>query len=97
MENTALYILSAIFLAVLLLNVCASIIIFRTYFVVKNRRTYQIIFVWLVPIIGAAMAIYLNREEYFEKRHKSEVGNHPNISNSEAGDFAVAANQDANR
>lgn len=51
----------------ILLNAVASYIVCKTYFEVKARKVYQLVFVWLIPFIGATLAIYLNRESWFEE------------------------------
>ena len=75
-----IYILSLVLIALLILNLVASYVVFKTHFIVKNRRIYQLIFIWLVPIIGAAFAIYLNREDYFYKKPKKQIGNETNMT-----------------
>jgi len=75
-----------------LLNVGASYIVCKTYFEVKARKKYQLFFIWLIPFIGAALAIYIHRESWFEERRIDKIGNHSNISNSEAISHASALN-----
>lgn len=79
--------------AIVIPNVIANYIVLHTYFEVKNRRLYQMLFIWLVPFIGAIFAIYTNREDYFEQKYKQKnwekIGNNPNISESQAIDFAI--------
>ncbi len=91
MDNLLLIFVSALLGVVIILNIIATIIVSRTYFLVKERRYYQIIFIWLVPFVGSILAIYLNRQEYFEKQKKDEVGNHPNITDKQAMEFDLAA------
>ena len=97
MENLALYVLVALVVLSVGLNIGATFIVCRTYFEVKNRRRNQIIFVWLVPIIGSLLAIFINREDYFAQKHQTQVGNNPNISESEAVTFGVASNHNADK
>lgn len=86
MEMTLIYLL--IILSVLfILNSIATCIVWNTHFEVKERRIYQTIFIWLVPIIGASMAIYINREDDFAKKQQPQVGNNSNITDSQAISF----------
>ena len=86
MEMTFIYLL--IILSVLfILNSIATYIVWNTHFEVKERRIYQTIFIWLVPIIGASMAIYINREDDFAKKQQPQVGNNSNITDSQAISF----------
>lgn len=64
MANVGLYMVMVFALLTLGANAAATYIICRTYFEMKNRRRNQVIFVWLVPLIGALLAILINREEY---------------------------------
>lgn len=97
MENVVMYILIATAVAVLILNVVASYIVFNTYFEVKKRRLYQTLFIWLLPFIGALMAIYLNREDCFEQKRQKQIGNNPNITNAAARSYYIAANHRGGR
>ncbi|MCW8923160.1 MAG: hypothetical protein OQK69_05960 [Gammaproteobacteria bacterium] len=97
MENAVLYILIATAVVWLALNSIATYIIFNTYFEVKKRRLYQILFIWLFPFIGALMAIYLNRQDYFEQKRQRQIGNHTAISDSQAITHAIAANHRGGR
>ena len=85
---TSLFILTIISVIVIL-NIIATYIVFKTYFIVKERRYYQTIFIWLIPFIGSILAIYINRQEYFEQKHKTEK--HTNISDNEAFNYAMGA------
>lgn len=78
------YIFAAIAGSLIFLNLCAMYIVFHTYFEVKERRLYQVLFIWLIPFIGALFAIIINREDYFEERRLKKVGNNSNITDSEA-------------
>lgn len=75
-----------------LLNLVASYIVCKTYFEVKARKYYQLGFIWFIPFIGASLAIYLNRESWFEEDRLDKVGNHSNITNAQAISFASAVN-----
>ncbi|MCK5002516.1 MAG: hypothetical protein KAS57_05800 [Gammaproteobacteria bacterium] len=97
MENAVLYILIATAVVVLILNIAATYVVFNTYFEVKKRRLYQTLFVWLLPFVGALMAIYLNRQDYFEQKRQRQIGNHTSISNSDAISHAIAANHRGGR
>ena len=97
MENSVLYILIATAVVCLLLNSIATYIVFNTYFEVKKRRLYQSLFIWLFPFIGALMAIYLNRQDYFEQKRQRQIGNNPNITNATARQYYIAANHRGGR
>jgi energy-coupling factor transporter transmembrane protein EcfT len=76
MELALIYLL-IILGVVVILNFVASYVVWSTYFEVKERRLYQIIFVWFVPLLGAFTVIYINREDSFKGRHLNKVGNNP--------------------
>ncbi len=97
MENLALYILIGFLAIVTGLNAIATYIVCKTHFVVENRKRNQLIFVWLAPVIGALLAIVLNREDYFAQRQQDKVGNNPNISESQAVSYGSAANHRGGR
>ena len=97
MESAALYILISLALIALILNLVATFIVMNTYFEVKERKTYQILFIWLIPFIGSTLAIVINREDYFRKKHEKHVGNNSNISHSESIKHAIAANHRGGR
>lgn len=84
MEGGSFYILAGLTSVLVILNVIASYIVRNTHFEVKERRTYQLIFVWLLPFIGAIFAIMINREDYFADRKLKKVGNNSNISETQA-------------
>lgn len=83
MELVLIYLLVILGLMIML-NTVATYIVWNTYFEVKERRAYQTVFIWLAPLIGAFMTIYINREDYFTAKHKRQVGNNPNITDSQA-------------
>ena len=97
MGNAVLYILIASAVFWLSLNAVASYIVFKTYFEVKNRRLYQMLFIWLLPFLGAMLAIYLNRQDYFEQRRQRQIGNHTSFSNATARSHYIAANHRGGR
>lgn len=84
MDSIALYTLFIFAGIIIIFNVIATYIVFNTYFEVKERKQYQIIFVWCIPFFGATLAIYLNREEYFKNKRKKKIGNLTAISNDDA-------------
>jgi hypothetical protein len=96
-ENLALYILIALIGFALLLNIAATYIVFRTYFEVKNRRLYQMIFIWLLPILGSSLCIFINKEDYFAQKNQKQVGNNPGVSESQAVSFGAASNHRGGR
>jgi len=85
MDATILVVVGVIASIFLLLNVLATHVMFNTYFEIKGRRVYQILFIWLIPVFGAIFAIYINREDYFEqKTRKKQIGNQTSITDSDA-------------
>lgn len=97
MDGPVFYILLALVGGLVLLNLFASYVVFTSYFQVRRRRLYQTLFVWLVPFLGAGLAIYLNWEERFHRRRARQVGNNPHISHGQAIGHAVAANHRGGR
>ena len=97
MESALLYIVITLTVVAIILNSIATYVVINTYFEIKERRTYQIIFIWLIPFIGSILAIGINREDYFREKHKKQIGNNSNISHSEAIDHAIAADHHGGR
>ena len=91
MENIALYLVITFAILLITLNLIATYIVCHTYFVVKSRRSYQILFTWLIPFIGGLLTIYINKEDYFTQKQAKQVGNNPNITESQAIHYASAA------
>jgi len=91
MENLALYLVIALAVLLIVLNSIATYIVCHTYFEVKERRRYQILFTWLVPFVGSLLTIFINKEDYFSQKHEKQVGNNPNITESQAIRYASAA------
>ena len=84
MDSLMLWFLVLLVLALVLLNAYATLILMRTHFEVKNRRKYQVVFVWLVPLVGALMVVYIDSESYIGGGYKHQVGNKSSISRWEA-------------
>ncbi len=82
---------------ILVLNIIATYVVFKTYFAVTNRRLYQIVLIWFVPFFGAWLAIYINREDFFFRKRNKLTGRLTEISDSEAITHAVAANHRGGR
>jgi amino acid permease len=85
--------LSSLLLLIVILNIIASYIVTKTYFEVKNRPFLQHIFIWVVPIIGSFLAIYLNRQDYFYEKFKrpKQIGNNTSITDAEARSHVIAS------
>ena len=96
MENGLIF-LMLLLGCLILINLIATYIIFNTFFKVKERRAYQLIFVWVIPFIGAIFAVYINREDYFEEQRLKKVGNNLNISESEAIGMGASAGHQGGR
>jgi len=97
MENIVLYIILVGSCSLFLVNVVATVMVLRTYFIVKKRRYYQIAFIWFVPILGALLVIYLSYEDYFNRKEKKQIGNETNIPDSEAVSYAASSGHYGNR
>jgi len=50
-----------------------------------------------VPIVGAMMVIYINKEEHIIKKPKKQIGNNTNISNNESIKHGMGANHHGGR
>ncbi len=85
MRELEFYIIITLIIIWIALNIVATIVVLSTHFEEKNRRTMQIVFVWLLPIIGALFAIFINKEDYFENRRLKKVGN--NSESFDRGDI----------
>ena len=96
MENQTIYMVVILSGIIVLLNIIATYIVFNTYFEIKERKLYQTLFIWFIPIFGAILAIYINREDYFEEKHKKQIGNQTSITDSEATTHAIATNHNDN-
>jgi len=97
MDNLGLYIIITLAAIILILNIIATIIAAKTYFVVKARRYYQIALVWIIPIIGALLVIFINKEDYFHQKRERQVGNHPSIKQSDEARVYVAMHHKGGR
>lgn len=97
MESALLYIVIALTVTAIILNSIATYIVINTYFEIKERKIYQLLFVWLIPFVGSIIAIVINREDYFHEKHKKQIGNNSNVSHSEAIDHAIAADHHGGR
>ena len=93
MEDPGLIVLVVLGGLTLVLNLLATYITANTYFEVMNRKRNQILFIWLVPVLGACLAIFINREDFFISKHKDKVGNQPEITDRQAVSFGNAANR----
>ena len=91
-NHLLLWLLLALFISV---NTFASYLAAKTHFEIKQRRFYQLLFIWFVPVIGALMVIYFYWEELFNQKPKPQVGNNPNISDSQA--ITMANHTDGSR
>lgn len=97
MNGMALYIVGALIALVLLLNSAATYVVFNTYFEVKERRRYQTLFIWLVPLVGAMLAIYVNREDYFQQNNNKQIGNNTAFDDSDVTTHYVAGDDHGGR
>lgn len=69
-----------VFLAIL--NVAASYIVCNTDFEIKAGKKHQLILIWLIPFLGPALAIYLNRGYWFEKERSKNLADHSDTTNT---------------
>jgi len=97
MDDIVFYILIGVASVIVILNIIASYIVCKTLFIVKGRRFYQLLFIWLVPFIGAILAIYLNCEEYFNQKKEKQIGNLTSITDREAVNHAMGADHHGGR
>ena len=84
MTELGVYFFIGIISVLVILNILASYVVMKAYFFVKERRWYQLLVVWLLPLIGAFLMIYIHNEELF-KRKRNTVGNHPNYTGMSGG------------
>ena len=77
-------------LLLLTLNVVATFVVVRTEFVVKARKYYQLLFIWLVPILGGVLAIVLNKEDHFHHERKSDPSGGPHSTYGETDEYLGA-------
>ena len=78
-------------LALIVINVMASIYIWKAPAYESSQKVVQIIFIWLVPYFGAFFFsgfLWFERKE--TKKVNRKIGNDSNITNSEAVDQAVS-------
>ena len=81
MDDSSFITYILIFSPLIILNIYASYVIFTTYYEVKERRLYQLLFVWLLPLLGAITVIFINREDRLVEKPKRKVGNDTSIRN----------------
>jgi len=77
-------------LLLLSLNVVATYIVIKTDFIVKARKYYQLLFIWLVPIIGGVFAIALNKEDHFDQNQKPDSSGGPHSTYGEENEYMGA-------
>lgn len=75
MVREVLLILIGLGLVILCMNVYATVRIWRDHYLERTQRIVQSIIVWLLPIIGALVALWSMREEKFELQKYEEPGN----------------------
>ncbi len=97
MENLGLYFIIVLVSIIVILNVVASYVLFNTQFDTKERRQFQLIFVWVIPVIGAMMVIYINKEDIIFEKRKKQIGNNTSISNKESISHGLGANDHGDR
>lgn len=73
------YFVIGIIAAIAVLNILASFFVLRAYFIIKERRWYQLALVWFLPLLGSSLVIYIQNEDFF-KRKRNTVGNDPNYT-----------------
>lgn len=71
-------------------SLIASYLALTGDYIVKERKWYQLVFAWLVPVLGALCVIYFHREDWFRGSRLNRVGNHSNISHGESVDHGQA-------
>ena len=73
----ALDALSLVLLAALVLNVWASLAVFRDRLSSRGQRVAQLAIVWLLPILGSLLALHMNRS-----KPESSTGDYPPVPNA---------------
>ena len=79
MIDSEVNVLVIVGMLVLVPNIIASVMALKAFFLVKERRKYQLWFIWLVPVFGSLLIIYSHKEDFF-KRKRSRIGNHPDYN-----------------
>lgn len=88
--------LAILALVLLSLNVVATYIVIRTEFFVEARKYYQLLFIWLVPLLGGVLAIVLNKEDHFYHGRESDPSGGPHATYEEADEY-IGANDRGGR
>jgi hypothetical protein len=81
MDDSSFITYILIFSPFIILNIYASYVVLTTYFEVKERRFYQLILIWVLPLLGAITVILINREDRLVEKPKRKVGNDTSIKN----------------
>lgn len=97
MDAVTIYAIIILIVLPLVLNIIATYIVLNTCFNVKNRRAYQLVVIWLIPFIGSMLAIYTNREDYFEQKRKRQIGNDTAFTNADETSHYIGANHHGGR
>ena len=97
MDAVSIYTIIILVIFPLALNAIATYIVLNTYFIVKGRRSLQLLVIWLIPYAGAILAIYTNREDYFEQKRKRQIGNNTVFTNADATQHYMGANHRGGR
>ena len=97
MDAVTIYAIIILIILPLALNAIATYIVLNTYFIVKGRRSLQLLVIWLIPFIGAALAIYTNREDYFDQKRKRQIGNNTAFTNADETQHYIGANHRGGR
>ena len=58
----------AIIVGLVILNLYATVRIVRDALSERIQKSFQVVLVWLVPVIGAVLVLFLQRKESFQRR-----------------------------
>jgi len=75
---------------VVLLDVIASVRVVRSDIALRGQKTWQLLFVWMVPLIGAIIALAVTSEARagFVPRRPGEPGNTTEMGAGYGGDLS---------
>ena len=84
------FIVSAGILA-LLFNAAVSFKLINSELTENSQKVFQIVFIWLVPLIGAFVCLSVLNSETSINTNKRSKGNKTNITNDDAVNLAISS------
>jgi hypothetical protein len=76
----------------LLLNMVATRRVLASDALTRNQKRNQLVFVWLVPVLGATTVLLIARELRAPIEREGMAGNHPEIAELHAATLGAASN-----